>query len=71
MGRTKKVKITGKYGVRYGKGVKEKVLKVEEVQRKKHVCPNCMKPSLKRVAAGIWQCKKCRFKFAGKAYKPS
>jgi large subunit ribosomal protein L37Ae len=53
------------------KGVKQKVLKVEEVQRKKHVCPNCMKPSLKRVAAGIWQCKKCRFKFAGKAYKPS
>lgn len=70
MARTKKVGSSGRFGARYGKGVKNRVLKIENIQRKKHACPNCLKPGLKRVASGIWKCDKCGSKFAGKAYEP-
>ncbi|HDD04917.1 MAG TPA: 50S ribosomal protein L37ae [Candidatus Aenigmarchaeota archaeon] len=70
MGRTKKVKSAGRYGVRYGLKLRKKLLEVEKEQKKKHICPNCKKPGLKRLAAGIWYCKKCGAKFAGKAYVP-
>lgn len=68
MAKTKKVGITGKFGIRYGKRVRERVLKIEA--QKSRICPNCFKPTLRRVAAGVWVCKKCKLKFAGKAYKP-
>ncbi len=68
MARTKKVMASGRYGVRYGKGIKQRVLDIEKVQKSKHVCPNCMKGTLRREATGIWSCRKCSFKVAGKAY---
>ncbi|HDD72483.1 MAG TPA: 50S ribosomal protein L37ae [Candidatus Aenigmarchaeota archaeon] len=68
MGRTKKVGFTGKYGVRYGRSIRERLLKVGS--QKKYRCPFCMKTTVRREASGIWMCKKCGFKFAGKAYKP-
>ena len=71
MGKTKKVGSVGRFGPRYGSGVKMKLLEVERVQKSKYTCPNCFKPGLKRIAAGIWYCPKCKIKFAGKAYKPS
>jgi len=70
MGGTRKVGPSGRFGVRYGKGVKKKLVEVERVQKRKHKCPNCLKPGLKRVATGIWECRKCGLKFAGKAYEP-
>jgi len=70
MGRTKKVGTTGRFGPRYGTRTKEVVRKIEKVQRKRHLCPNCKKKAVFRVAAGIWQCKKCGTKFAGGAYVP-
>jgi large subunit ribosomal protein L37Ae len=70
MGRTKKVGITGRFGSRYGKGVKKRVLEIEKMQKRKHSCPRCLKQTLKRVSPGIWYCKKCGMKFAGKAYEP-
>ena len=60
-----------RYGVRYGRTVREKVSKVEKVLRKKHKCPYCNKPGLTRASAGIWYCKKCGVKFVGQAYNPS
>lgn len=68
MGRTKKVGIAGKYGTRYGTKMRANIIKVGA--QKKHTCPDCKKEGVKRVSAGIWECKKCGLKFAGKAYKP-
>ncbi len=70
MGRTKKVGITGRFGARYGSTIRQRVIAIEKGLRAKHACPNCLKNTLKRVSAGIWECKKCGLKFAGKAYKP-
>jgi large subunit ribosomal protein L37Ae len=70
MGRTKKVGPLGRYGVRYGVGIKKRYLELEKELRKKKACPNCSKLGLKRVAAGVWECKKCGHKFSGGAYKP-
>lgn len=71
MARTKKVLSTGKYGVRYGKKIRERLLDVEKDQRKRHACPQCLKLTFKRQASGIWSCGKCGAKYAGKAYKPA
>lgn len=68
MGRTKKVGVTGKYGSRYGRRVRARVIKAGS--QKKFRCPSCMKLTLKRESAGIWKCGKCGTKLAGKAYKP-
>jgi large subunit ribosomal protein L37Ae len=66
---TKKVGSTGRFGPRYGTKTKKMILKVE--QRKKNIfCPYCERKSLKRLAAGVWYCKKCKTKFAGGAYFP-
>lgn len=68
---TKKVGSTGRFGARYGRGVKVVVEKIERKQRMTYVCPSCKRKSLKRVSAGIWTCSKCKAKFAGGAYSPT
>jgi len=60
-----------RFGVRYGRTVKDKLSKIEAVLKKKHKCPYCHSLSAKRLAAGIWCCKKCDAKFTGKAYSVS
>jgi len=62
---TKKVGSTGRFGARYGKKVRRKV---EKIQRKPHQCPYCSSLRAKRIASGIWYCKKCDAKFTGRAY---
>ena len=59
MARTKKVGITGRFGARYGRKAKRSVKIIEENMKKNHVCPKCDRPYVKRVSAGIWECKKC------------
>ncbi|MCF7910639.1 50S ribosomal protein L37ae [Candidatus Pacearchaeota archaeon] len=68
--KTKKSKSAGRFGARYGKTVKARLVKVEEKQRKKQICPFCKKPGAKRISKGIWQCsrKKCNKKFASDTY---
>jgi len=68
--KTKKVGAAGRYGVRYGRTLKLRVVKIEKDQKKKYTCPTCMKQSLKRLSSGIWACNKCGTKMAGKAYRP-
>lgn len=67
---TKKVGSSGRFGVRYGGRLRFKVSEIEKKQKKKYECPSCKKTKLARSAKGIWQCKKCNYKMAGKAYEP-
>lgn len=60
-----------RFGARYGRKPKLKFSKIEAEQRKLHKCPYCSKTAVKRIAVGIWNCKKCNAKFAGKAYSVS
>lgn len=69
MARTKKVGPAGKFGVRYGKRIRERFIDAQKAR--KGACPNCLNHRLKRISPGIWECKKCGLRFAGKAYKPS
>ncbi|MCD6496436.1 MAG: 50S ribosomal protein L37ae [Candidatus Aenigmarchaeota archaeon] len=69
--KTKKVGSAGRFGSRYGKNLRTNFRKVEDQKTGGWECPSCLKKTLKREAAGIWKCKSCGYKFAGKAYKPS
>ena len=64
----KKFGSVNRFGPRYGKRLKDKVADIEKKSKKPSKCPFCSKMSARRVAAGIWQCKKCSSKFAGNAY---
>lgn len=68
--RTKKVGSAGRFGSRYGVGIRRRILKVEKLQKKKHLCPKCEKVAVSRVSKGIWKCKKCNAKFTGGAFVP-
>ncbi len=57
-----------RYGARYGRKLKLKLSKIEFEQRRLHKCPYCSKTAVKRIAMGIWKCRKCNEKFAGNAY---
>lgn len=65
---TEKIKSIKRFGARYGRTVKYKFGKIENEQRKKHKCPYCNAIKVRRVAVGIWNCRKCGAKFTGKAY---
>ena len=66
--KTKKSKSAGRFGARYGKTVRARLVAVEEKQRKKQKCPLCGRLGVKRLSKGIWKCKKCNKKFASDAY---
>ena len=68
MARTKKVKSAGRFGAGYGLRVRKRLIKIEEKQRKKQICPFCKKSGVNRIASGIWHCKKCGKKFTSSAY---
>ena len=66
--KSKKTKSAGRFGSRYGKKVRDKIVGVEEKQRKKQKCPFCGKLGVKRISKGIWKCSKCNKKFASDTY---
>ena len=57
-----------RFGVRYGRTVKHKFAKIEMEQKKDHKCPYCAKLKVKRLSVGIWECGKCKSKFAARAW---
>lgn len=68
MSEIKKLKSAKRFGARYGRRVKERFAEIEKEQRKLHKCPYCNNVKVKRIAVGIWYCRKCKAKFTGKAY---
>ena len=48
-----------RFGARYGRTPRLRFGKIEQEQRKHHKCPYCMNVTVKRLSAGIWECKKC------------
>ena len=68
--RTKKVGIVGRFGPRYGLKIRKRILAIEQVKVKKHLCPRCERHAVKRVSTGIWRCRHCDLTFAGGAYVP-
>jgi len=67
----KKLGSAGRFGARYGRKLKKKIIEVEKLQKKRQKCPYCTKLGTKRLSSGIWYCKKCDSKFTGKAYLPA
>jgi len=65
-----KVRSTGRFGSRYGVGIRKRLLKVEDKQIKPQECPFCKFKKVKRESTGIFICNKCGKKFAGGAYLP-
>jgi large subunit ribosomal protein L37Ae len=70
MPRTKKVKMAGRFGTRYGVKVRKNIIKIEQAQRQKYICKRCGKRNVKRVGTGIWECRSCGYKFAGGTFVP-
>lgn len=66
--KTKKVKSAGRFGARYGRSVRDRLVKIESKQRVKQKCPYCAKLGVKRLGSGIWSCSKCEKTFASDAY---
>jgi large subunit ribosomal protein L37Ae len=60
----------GRFGCRYGRFVRKRVADIEKVSKALHTCPKCDMLSVQRRGTGIWECRKCGFKFAGGAYVP-
>jgi len=54
--RLRKLASAGRFGARYGRRIKERLLNSEISQRAKHKCPYCLKVNVKRVSTGIWEC---------------
>ncbi|NPA23237.1 MAG: 50S ribosomal protein L37ae [Crenarchaeota archaeon] len=68
---TKVVGPAGRYGARYGMGIRRKVTQIEVKQKGRHRCPKCRSITrMERLAFGIWRCPKCGFTFAGGAWVP-
>lgn len=57
-------------GPRLGFTVRKGYAAVIYQRRARHTCPRCETGVLKRIAVGIWRCRKCSHTFAGGAYTP-
>jgi large subunit ribosomal protein L37Ae len=60
---------TRRFGAKYGRKLRAIVDSVENILRQKQMCPYCRNKKAKRLAVGIWECRKCGSKFTGSAYK--
>ncbi len=65
--RTKKVGSTGWMGPRYGIRIRRRVLEIDRT-RGDAPCPRCSTVTLRRVASGIFECRRCGTRFASNAY---
>jgi len=68
---TMKVGSSGTYGARYGVRTRRRLKDINQVKSQWHECPTCHQKKVKRVSAGVWQCRSCSTKFAAAAYAPT
>ncbi|KAK3378443.1 ribosomal L37ae protein family-domain-containing protein [Podospora didyma] len=52
----------------YGASLRKQIKRLEITQSARYVCAFCGKKSVKRVATGIWECRRCKKTLAGGAY---
>lgn len=69
--RTKKVKSTGRFGTRYGARLRKRIREIDETVKTRHRCPRCRLIKIEQKSVGIWECRKCNYKFAGGAWVPT
>jgi large subunit ribosomal protein L37Ae len=62
---------TKRFGARYGSRLRKRVEEIEKAQYATYQCSRCGRVAVRRVAVGIWQCRKCGHKFAGGAWSPT
>lgn len=67
---TKKVGSTGRFGTRYGARLRKRVREIEANSKIRHRCPRCRLVKVEQKSVGIWECRKCEYKFAGGAWEP-
>ncbi|MFH2112362.1 MAG: 50S ribosomal protein L37ae [Candidatus Bathyarchaeota archaeon] len=58
-------------GTRGGATLRKRYMRIMQTVNATHKCPSCASPSVKRVSVGLWNCRKCGYRFAGGAYTPS
>jgi large subunit ribosomal protein L37Ae len=58
-------------GTRGGATLRKRYSRIMQTVKATHRCPSCASPSVKRVSVGLWNCRKCGYRFAGGAYTPS
>ncbi len=66
--RTKKVGATGWMGPRYGIRIRRRVLEIDRSREHDAPCPRCSTVTLRRVASGVFECRRCGTRFASNAY---
>lgn len=66
--RTKKVGNTGWMGPRYGIRIRRRVLELDRAREAAAACPKCSTVTVRRIAAGVFECRRCGNKFASGAY---
>ncbi len=64
-----KLKGHGRFGSRYGKKIRDKIILIARKERKRYYCPRCSRTRVRRIAAGIWECEWCGTKYASRAYE--
>lgn len=63
---TRKVGSMGRYGPRIGRKLRDEIRKIEDLA-KSNKCSNCGR-KVRRISAGIWECRSCGLKFSGGSY---
>ncbi len=66
--RTKKVGSTGWMGPRYGIKIRRRVQDIDRTMRADYACPKCSTLTVRRVASGLFECRRCERTFASDAY---
>jgi large subunit ribosomal protein L37Ae len=55
--------------VGYGKKIRAAYSESRKKAGKKYPCPSCSRIAVKRESNGVWECAKCKAKFASGAYE--